>query len=319
MKYLPNSSTTDEDFKEITSKIHRYAGIIIFFAGIIGNILNILLLSHRSLRSNTCVTIFIGSSITGTITILSGLISRVTTIWIVDLTDTIHWICKCRGFILYTFRFMTFWLIMLATIDRWLVSSRDARLRRLSSIKNVFRSIFLIGIFSILIHLQIFSCHKANLKNTPLECFNKDMKCRLLNDLIFAFVTILIPLMVIVVFGWMTILNVRSTQSVMKAKSINKSSKRRDQDVFRMLLIQVILLACLTLPMAIQKLYTTFKIHHGNDHRSKHDKRMNDFIYRIALLMTFIANGMQFYVNALSGGRVFRKVLVDFFRSIKCR
>ncbi len=59
-----------------------------------GNVLNILILSQRSLRSNPCVIIFFASSVAGIIAILSGLISRVLSGVITDLSSTINWICK---------------------------------------------------------------------------------------------------------------------------------------------------------------------------------------------------------------------------------
>lgn len=342
MEYPLNSSTSTPTMdaqrtahlREIISKINLYVGSLIFFIGIIGNILNILILSQRSLRSNTCIRIFIGCSISGTITIVSGLIVRIMSIWDDGQVDNARLVCKLRAFILFTFRLITFWLIMLATIDRWLVSSINARLRRLSSNKNVLRSVFFIVILSITIHIQVLYCHESNLDEThPLKCFLKDKKCRLVNDLIFAIITILVPLIFILVFGRMTISNIRLSQAriepITTVSIINRSSqtivphrrlKRKDKYLFTILLIQVILLACLTVPMAIQKLYSTLTM---NDKKSKYQRAIENFVYQVALLMTFIASGVQFYINMLSGGRVFRKALINLLQliiqKIKCR
>ena len=155
------SSTTSDAgliayLQKTVSQINFYCGILIFLFGIVGNILNILVLSRRPLRSNTCVMIFGISSITGIITILSGLISRILSNLDIDISEKIVGICKLRGFILYAFRSITFWLIVLATIDRWLISSTNADLRNLSSTKNVVRSVSFVTFISIIIHGQIF-------------------------------------------------------------------------------------------------------------------------------------------------------------------
>ena len=130
--------------------------MFIFFFGILGNILNILVLSRRPLRSNPCVIHFLASATAGTIAILSGLTSRVFSVVTSDLSATFNWICKLRGFILFTSRAATFCLIMSATIDRWLLSSVDAHRRHLSSIKTSVRGITLVVIISILLHSQLF-------------------------------------------------------------------------------------------------------------------------------------------------------------------
>jgi hypothetical protein len=127
----------------------------------------------------------------------------------------------------------------------------------------------------------------------------------------------------------MTIFNIRSSQSHLEPTPIsmisrpshavesnrrrNQQHRKRDHSLFVMLFIQVILLAFLTLPMVIQRLYSTSRV----DIKKSGLKIMIDkFFYHVALLMTFIATGMQFYVNTLSGGCVFRKALIEFFRWI---
>jgi len=330
-----SSSESEQEYiayiRRITSGINLYFGIFIFVIGIIGNIFNIIILSQRSLRSNTCVMIFIASSITGLITLLSGPTSRILSHWDIDISESVRWICKCHAFIVNTFRSVTFWLIMLATIDRWIVSSTNARFRYLSSKKNILRNIFLIIFFSIIIHSHILYCFESNLTKTPLKCFNKDKKCRLVNDLIFAIVTILIPLISIVIFGWKTILNVRLSQTRVEPNTAvtiishpsqavedHRRKRRRrlektDNYLLIMLFIQAILFACLTLPVAIQKLYTTLTL---NVDKSRLRHVIESLVYQVGLLLTYVVAGMQFYINTLSGGRVFRKVLIDLMRSI---
>ena len=163
-----------QHIRNITYEINTYSGILIFIIGIIGNILNILILSQKHLRSNTCVIVFITSSISGTITIVFGLGPRILSHWNLDIRENNRWICKLSNFILFQIRLVTFWLFMLATIDRWLLSSINVRIRHLSSIKNIIRSILFILILSISIHIQIIFCYDANLKTTPIPCFNKN-------------------------------------------------------------------------------------------------------------------------------------------------
>ncbi|CAF3809089.1 unnamed protein product [Rotaria sp. Silwood1] len=302
--------------KSLLSQINFYFGMFIFIFGIVGNILNILVLSQRSLRSNPCVIIFLGSSTVGIIAILSGLTSRVLSGVTIDLSATVNWICKLRGFILFTSRAITFWLIMFATIDRWLLSCIDVNRRHISSVKNSLRGIIIITIVSILIHSQLFYCYEANLIGTPLKCFTRSVECRLINDLTFAIIAILCPLIFISIFGWMTILNMRQTRNRVEAMTIatmsfsrktgniQRRSKKTDQRLLVILYVQVILFGLFTLPLAIQKLYATLTM---NIQKSAVQITIEDFIYQVALISTYFAIGMPFYVNTLIGGSVFRK------------
>jgi hypothetical protein len=211
--------------KSILSQINLYFGIFIFCFGIVGNILNILVLFQRSLRSNPCIIIFLASSTAGIIAILSGLTSRVLSGVTIDLSSTINWICKFRGFILFTSRAITFWLIMLATIDRWVLSCLDVHRRHMSSMKNALRGITILSVLSILIHSQLFYCYEANLIGTALKCFSRNVECRLINDLTFAIIVILFPLIFIAYFGWMTISNMRQTPSRVEPMTITVVNK----------------------------------------------------------------------------------------------
>ena len=312
----------------LLSQLNFYFGMFIFTFGIVGNVLNILVLSQRPLRSNPCVTIFVASSTAEMIAILSGLTSRVLSGVTVDLSGTNNWICKLRGFILFASRFVSFWLIMLATFDRWLLSSVDARRRQMSSTKNALGGVAKIVFISIVVHSQLFYCYEANLVGTPLKCFTRNFGCRLMNDLTFSLVAILVPLLLITAFGLSTIANMRKTRGRVGPITMtagthptpNHRSKKVDQRLLMMLFIQVILLALFTLPLSIQRLYATLTI---NVPKSSLQSTIEDFIYQIALICTYFAAGMPFYVNTLSGGTVFKKgmfALKDLFvRKALCR
>jgi hypothetical protein len=178
-----------------------------------------------------------------------------------------------------------------------------------------------------IIHVDVLYCYEPNLRNTAVNCFNKDRTCRLINDLLFAIVTVLLPLILIAVFGSLTILRIRSSQSrvtpvtvitkVVRSSQANDHRQRRfkktDRHLLIMLFIQVVLLAVFTLPSAVQKLYSTFTM---NVKKTDLQRTIDSFIYQITVLITYIATGMQFYVNILSGGSVFRKAIVDLQQAI---
>ncbi len=108
------------------AQFSRYFSMFIF---IIGNILNILTLSQQSFHKIPCAFDFLVLSIVSLISIEFGLITRVLSDWALDPIYTIAWLCKLHTFVVFLSRATVFWLIGLATIDRWLLSSVEIHRR----------------------------------------------------------------------------------------------------------------------------------------------------------------------------------------------
>jgi hypothetical protein len=334
---MSSSNDTHSDwFDYAAMQINRYFTPGVFCFGIVGNVLNILVLSQRSLRSNPCAWLFCISSFVNLISILFGLTTRIKSGWDLDFTDRIGWLCKLRAFVVFTSRTIAFWLITLATIDRWVLSCVDANYRKKSTLKNIQKASIIIIVISLILYAQMFYCYDANLIDAPLKCYGKTILCRHLTDLTYGFITILCPLFLMLVFGFMTISNIRLSQrrthnnnpivltqnntTVSTDDQQKRLKNKTDRHLRFMLLIQVILLTLLTLPQAIQKIYSTF-----NEETSSNslDQAINNFIYSFTLLLSFIASGMPFYIYTLCGGNIFRKALYDLGRmivkKIRCR
>ncbi|CAF1209280.1 unnamed protein product [Rotaria sordida] len=134
------SSTSDASLiaalNNASTQLNRYFAIFIIIFGVVGNTINICVLSRRPLRSNPCAWLFLASSIANGIGILAGLTTRPLTTWSADLTNTNQFLCKLRAFLLFNAITIGSWLIMLATVDRWLSSNIDANKRQRSTLKN---------------------------------------------------------------------------------------------------------------------------------------------------------------------------------------
>lgn len=285
---------------------------MIFIFGLMGNILNCFVLSQQTLKSNPCAILFRVSSCVDIISIVIGLLPRILSGWDLDPTAKISSLCKIRAFIVFSTRTMAIWFIAMASVDRWLLSSIILRRRLMSTLKNVQYSMIIIFILSIISFVHMFYCYEANLIDTPLECYGKSHECRLMTDMIYVFLTILLPLTLMLIFGVMTISNVHHSHNQVRS-SLSKDSKfkRIDHHLFRMLLIQIFLLFVLCIPQAILKFHITFKPFHLE---SNSEDVVRHFLYQITLLLAFIASGMPFYIYTLAGGKVFRKAFLDFIR-----
>ncbi|CAF5223758.1 unnamed protein product [Rotaria magnacalcarata] len=108
---------------------------------------------------------------------------------------------------------MAILLITLATIDRWLISSVRVHHRQMSTLKNAKRAIFIIVILSSISYSYMLYCDEANITDAPLQCYEKLEGYRLVTDLAYVLVTILIPFSLMITFGALTIANIRHLQN----------------------------------------------------------------------------------------------------------
>ncbi|CAF2271521.1 unnamed protein product [Rotaria magnacalcarata] len=322
---------TDYNFivfiNNISTQMSRYVLLFTFLFGIMGNVLNILVFSQRSFRSNPCAICFLYASVSNLTAILSGVTSRMLNGWSVDLTNTNRFICKFRSYILNVARPIAFWLILLAIIDRWLVSSTNIHYRQISTMKNAVRSIIMVVIFAIILFSHIIYCYEPNMINTPLQCYGSTIACQLVSGILFTFVTIFIPVLLMLIFGLMTINNIRHVKgriqhvdiSIGETQGLSQTRQRHglkkmDYRMFIMLFAQILLLFIFGLPLGIEKLYETITI---NRSKTKSQIAITNFVYNFVLLLNFLANGMPFYIYTLFGGTEFRKALFKIFSAVK--
>lgn len=313
----------------ISAQVNRFFPAIIFFVGTVGNILNILTLSQKRLREIPCVFLFLVSSIFSLISVDLGLITRLLSGFAADPTYTIAWFCKLRTYLVFATRAMVFWSFVLATVDRWLSSSVEVSRRQLSSLKNAQRGTILNIIVSLIVYAEILYCYEPNLVNAPFKCYAKDYPCQLLADLTFVCYTTIAPIIVMFIFGLMTIVNIRQSQSRLLKMTVattttttatgttsgaQQRSKSVERNLLAMVFVQVIVLGSLTLPQAIQRLYAVL-VGTRNDPLIA---AIDMFIYNIVLLLTYLASSMQFYIYTLTGGTLFRKAIFDMVKSIIC-
>ena len=317
----------------VSAQVSSYFSMFIFLTGTIGNILNIITLSQSGLRQIPCVFFLFVSSIASLISVGLGVVTRALSGWAVDPTYTIGWLCKMRTFLVYSTRAMVFWLFVAATVDRWLSSSVQIHRRNFSTLKNARRETMFIVMISLLIHAQILYCHDGNLTSGPFKCYAINHTCQLVSDVIFAGFTTIPPICCMLIFSLMTLSNIRqsqrrilqrgtatsSQQITTNTSTSQQRSKKVENQLVLMVLVQTVVLSVLTLPQAIHRLYVvgTESFH------SAVQEAIDTAIYNIILLFTYLASALPFYIYTLTGGSLFRQALIEsaksIFKTITCQ
>lgn len=324
-------STVNPDLAFIASMQYATAQMIfylpntLFFFGFVGNLLNFLVFSQKNMRSQPCVVYFLVASITNMICVVSSMTPRMLLSYfmIPDQTETVTVFCKMRLIALFTNRTISSWLLAMATVERYLISSRNVRLRRMSNLKNVYRCIIIISVLSSLIWAEAGYCFDANLVGTPQKCYAKSDVCRVLNDLSQSLTTTLFPSTVMLIFGLLTIRNIQQSQRVIHVTQTGTTTapvrtKRDERSLTIMLAAQVILLTVFSLPLAGQKFYLTYTFYQP---KSSTQRALENFVFALVLQLLNIPSCIPFYLYTITG-RVFREELLKILKNgimrLKC-
>jgi hypothetical protein len=225
-----------------------YSGICLLIAGIVGNAINVWILSSvRIYRTTPCTFYFLVASIDNILYILINLITRILNVgYGIDFTRTSNIWCKIREFLLVTPTTISITCVCLAAIDQFLVTSKYVYFRRFSEIKCVHRIVFIVIIVWCLHAVPIFFFFDISPINNI--CTNTNATFAIYIPIYLLGIICAFPVLIIVVFGWLTYQNIHRT--------IVLAEQKADRQLTIMTLIQVGLVVISLVPYGIYNTYT---------------------------------------------------------------
>jgi hypothetical protein len=224
-----------------------YGGYILLLAGFVGNSMNILIFSSvRIYRTIPSTFYILVGSIDNMFYIIINLSTRILSEgYGIDPTKSSNIWCKARNYFIGVLSLISFSCSCLATIDQFFVTSQNAYLRRCSKLQWAHRIVFIMIIIWCLHGIPVVLFYDiSSITNT----------CVVINQIYQSYIVIYIlvllfaiPVSIMVVFGWMTYLNIRHT--------IGVAGQRADRQLTRMILMQVILVVISIFPFGLFTLY----------------------------------------------------------------
>ena len=280
----------------VTNELNRYIPLTFLILGTFGNILNLMIFSHPSLRTNSCSNYFISGSVVNLISLYVGLITPFLGLYGLDPTQKVSILCKLR----FYFRFVTItlstWFILFACIDRYFSTSKCVVLRSWSSVRMSQRLIIGSSIFCLVVpYSQVFYCLTVTQRNV---CTYTVDTCKFTLDGVLLLCNSGVPPMLIVLLTILTIRNVRQVPKI-------NVRVRRNVQLIRIVLIQVIVLVFFSVPITSQKIYNFISITSTND---TYRTALNSLINQIATELSYINTSIAFYVYSLSTKRFRQEV-----------
>jgi hypothetical protein len=300
----------------IQSKLNLYGYSIFGIVGLVGNIFIVILFSQH--RQNACSIYLISSSIMNSIYLIYFAPLQLFPVHYNDGTLSSVVLCKTNGYVLNVVGQIARTMIVLACVDRFMITSDRATLRSFSTVK---RSKWLIVIsisfwFLFNIHIPIMQtvvngqCVRIGIYST-----------------IYTFYAILfvgsMPPIILGIFGYLTYRHMR--QMHLRVQPVtsnttngNNSIQRRDRDLLILVISEVfvyIITATLFPLILLEMMISNYLI----SNKSVQYSQIEGFILIIAYLLLFINSAAPFYTYLIVSkafSRDFKQLIRNSYRKL---
>jgi len=207
------SSDTVNIFKLITNQTTIYGGFFVFFTGMIGNSLNIIIFTSLKTFRETSAAFYMNvTSFVNIFQLVVGLLSRIMiTGFNIDPTQTSSFICKARAFTLTTTMLISFTFECFGVIDQYL--SLTNRYRHFCNVKIASCLAFISIIFWCLHGIPILILSNVSIvgSTTQTSCIIQNAIFGVYSSrFVFPILLGLLPLSIRTIFGILAFINVRS-------------------------------------------------------------------------------------------------------------
>lgn len=156
--------------------------------------------------------------------------------------------CKIKFYLTYIAAILPPSFMILACIDRWLLSSLDARARLRSQPRFAYRSMICVSLFWILFSIHSLFGSTISLRSGITQCYLQPGSYTLFIALYSIIINYLLPPTLMAIFGLLTIINIRQTQRQIHPMRRTGYIHRKDRHLLRMLLFQVLVNIICTIP-----------------------------------------------------------------------
>ncbi|CAF3344360.1 unnamed protein product [Rotaria sp. Silwood2] len=221
-------------------------------------------------------------------------------------------LCKFQVYISNVSISLVIWFVIGSCWDRYLATSRNSGIRRMSSIRGTRRTILIITFCISLAYAEIFYCFEGNMIMAAAPCSPKNALCSIIDSTLLFFIQFLTPSLLVFYFGINIYLNIRQLEhqrqivsSFTSQTTQTKKKRRTDRILLRIVIIQVVSLLMCSLPVFAFRLYITLTLAIT---KSSVRLSIENLIFNATLMTYYFEKVCSFYIYAITS-RHFRRTL----------
>jgi hypothetical protein len=295
----------------IQSKLILYGYPIFMILGDIGNLFIVIIFSKY--RQNTCAIYLIALAILNSIYLTFYSFNGIFPFYYGDETIRAFVLCKLRSYLVNIFGELGNTMIVLACIDRFLLTSSRVTYRAFSTPK---RAKWLI-LFSIIFWSLFLSFTPVIITIVNGQCGNFGIYGTIYSAYSIIFIG-LIPPMILCIFGYLAYRNMRQAhnriQPVLNNQiNINNSMRRRDRELWVMVISEVLVYVVTAsfYPITVIEMMISQNI---ISNKSVEYLQIESFLSFIGLFFVFINRASPFYIYLIVS-KPFRRNFIELITS----
>ncbi|UJR20266.1 hypothetical protein I4U23_023397 [Adineta vaga] len=308
----------------IQRRLFQYVGPIFMCIGTISSTLNLMVFTKNPLRKNPCTICLIALNIINFISpylTFLGLILEVG--YGFDVSSTNLLFCRSKyytGFVLASWHSSC---LILASIDRMLVTSRNAGTRQRSTCRLVIISIISIFLFWMIFHIHAWMLVKIlQIGPNYSVCYYEPGVYTSLVTYYTLVISGTLPPVLMGIFGCWTIRNIRQIHHTAHQSSTRMSTiivirpaqlQAKDRQLIRMLLVEIVTYIIFKFPVTIVYIYEEIT---RNISKNEEQRMIEKSILQIVYFLYFVENSIGCYTNILVS-KTFRTELKHLFVSVR--
>ncbi|CAF0876979.1 unnamed protein product [Adineta steineri] len=222
----------------------------VYIIGLIGNILNIIVFYQSKLHSNSCSLYFICLSVAHLLMLNCPCLLRIVAAASnYNVFGRVNILCKLSTYLDVLSLVLSRNFLCLICINRWIITSPNAWLRKQSSLRTARWAVAITLSFWL-----VFNIHSAIGYNTVNDMVCSSARDYIVFSSIFHIVTAIVSLIIMILFSILTLINMRQvgrrTNPLIIQTNRNQverqSKKKRELQFIRLSLVQVLLYIILT-------------------------------------------------------------------------
>ncbi|CAF1380298.1 unnamed protein product [Adineta steineri] len=289
--------------------ISQIAFALIIIMGNIGSILTCIVFSQPTYRKSPCAMYFFASSFSQLFTFNFACLTRMLQYaYGIQIINTNLWFCRIRFYLFYILVAIPRYNIIMATIDRYFASSRDALRRQWSSPKLASRFIIVNVIFWCLIYIQVIIFYNINTG----ACQYQTGVYSIFFSIYISIDSGILPLFLMFIFGLLTVRNIHQTKKRIEPATGNSGKiTKKDIQFHKMLANQICLYLILNVPNPCYLVYRTITLY---TIKSPFRLATETFVSNMTYVLIYFGFSLTF-VNFIISSQIFRKEFIQIIRT----
>jgi len=218
---MSSSTNIIAEMESAEQHLHQIGGPILILIGTVSCIINLIVFSKKTQRKNPCSIYFIAYNCSNFVYIYSTILPSILNIgYSIDATSYNLVICRLHLYISILFNCLSPFYLILASIDRILITSPNALTRQRSTRRLAYTCIISVTLFWVLFHVHtLILTNIIQLAPNYFVCYFQGVYLSFISY--YFLIEEIIALSLMIIFGLWSIKNIRSIRRVRVAPDLS--------------------------------------------------------------------------------------------------